>query len=184
MDLHLSPFTKEDLIPQEETLEITKTKDDLFIGIPKENSFQEKRVCLTPDAVSALVANDHRVLVNRSRNWGQFSDHLYSEAEASITKDTAKVYACPIILKVAPPSLDEIELNPQTLLISALQLKTQNKTYFEALAAKRVTALAFEFIKDDDGAYPAVKAVSEIAGTASVIIAAELLSTSSNETVY
>ena len=48
MDLHLSPFTKEDLIPQEETLEITKTKDDLFIGIPKENSFQEKRVCLPP----------------------------------------------------------------------------------------------------------------------------------------
>ena len=65
MDLHLSPFTKEDLIPQEETLEITKTKDDLFIGIPKENSFQEKRVCLTPDAVSALVANGHKFLLNQ-----------------------------------------------------------------------------------------------------------------------
>ena len=182
MDLHISPFTKEDLIPQEETLEITKTKDDLFIGIPKENSFQEKRVCLTPDAVSALVANGHRVLVESGAGIGaSFSDHLYSEAGASITKDTAKVYACPIILKVAPPTLDEIKLlNPQTLLISALQLKTQNKTYFEALAAKRVTALAFEFIKDDDGAYPAVKAVSEIAGTASVLIAAELLSKSSN----
>ena len=182
MDLQISPFKKEDLIPQEETLEITKTKDDLFIGIPKENSFQEKRVCLTPDAVSALVANGHRVLVESGAGLGaSFSDHLYSEAGASLTKDTAKVYACPIILKVAPPTLDEIKLlNPQTLLISALQLKTQNKTYFEALAAKRVTALAFEFIKDDDGAYPAVKALSEIAGTASVLIAAELLSTSSN----
>ena len=85
MDLHLSPFTKEDLIPQEETLEITKTKDDLFIGIPKENSFQEKRVCLTPDAVSALVANGHRVLVESGAGIGaSFSDHLYSEVGASI----------------------------------------------------------------------------------------------------
>ena len=76
-----------------------------------------------------------------------------------------------------PPSLDEIKLiNPQTILISALQLKTQNKAYFEALASKRITALAFEFIKDDDGAYPAVKSLSEIAGTASILIASELLS--------
>ena len=110
MNLHLSPFTKEELIPQEETLEITKTKDDLFIGIPKENSFQEKRVCLTPDAVSALVANGHRVLVESGAGIeASFSDHLYSEAGASITKDTSKVYACPIILKVAPPTLDEIK---------------------------------------------------------------------------
>jgi alanine dehydrogenase len=80
-------------------------------------------------------------------------------------------------LKVEPPSLDEIEiLSPQALIISALQLKTQSKAYFEALAKKRVTALAFEFIKDEDGAYPAVRALSEIAGTASILIASELMS--------
>ena len=49
-----SPFTKAQLLPQEETLEILKQKGSLFIGIPKETYFQEKRVCLTPDAVSAL----------------------------------------------------------------------------------------------------------------------------------
>jgi alanine dehydrogenase len=173
-----SPFTKAQLLPQEETLEILKQKGELFIGIPKETYFQEKRVCLTPDAISALTANGHRVMVESGAGVGSnFNDADYSEAGAEVTKDTGKVYSCPIILKVEPPSIDEILLiNPQTILISALQLKTQNKSYFEALAKKRITALAFEFIKDEDGAYPAVRSLSEIAGTASILIASELLS--------
>lgn len=174
----LSPFTKAQLLPQEETLEILRKKGELFIGIPKETYFQEKRVCLTPDAVSALLSNGHRVMIESGAGDGaNFSDKDFSEAGAEIVKDTAKVYSCPIILKVEPPSLEEIKLiNPQTLLISALQLKTQRKAYFEALASKRITALAFEFIKDEHGAYPAVRSLSEIAGMASMLIAAELLS--------
>lgn len=178
MAKQFSPFTKQQLLPQEETLEIFKRKGELFIGIPKETAFQEKRVCLTPDAVFALVSNGHRVLLEAGAGDGaNFSDKDYSEAGAEITNDTAKVFACPMILKVEPPSLEQIKLiNPQTILISALQIKTQNKMYFEALASKRITALAFEFIRDSDGTYPAVKSLSEIAGTASVLIAAELLS--------
>lgn len=178
MSKSLSPFTKAQLLPQEETLEVYKQKGNLFIGIPKETHFQEKRVCLTPDAVSALTANGHRVLLESGAgNGANFKDKDYSEAGAEVTKDTAKVYSCPIILKVEPPSLDEIDLiNPQTLLISALQIKTQAKSYFEALAKKRITALAFEYIKDEDGSYPAVSSLSEIAGTASILIASELLS--------
>ncbi|WP_336129040.1 alanine dehydrogenase [Mesoflavibacter sp. CH_XMU1422-2] len=181
MSKSITPFSKAQLIPQEETLEIYKHKSELFIGIPKETAFQEKRVCLTPDAVSAIVNNGHRVLIESEAGLGaNFSDKDYSEAGAEITKDTAKVYSCPMILKVEPPTLEELDLiNPQTTLISALQIKTQTKKYFEKLAAKRITALAFEFIKDDVGAYPAVRALSEIAGTASVLIASELLSSSS-----
>ena len=178
MSKQLSPFTKEQLLPQEEMLEVLKRKGKLYIGIPKETSFQERRVCLTPDAVSALINNGHRVLLESSAGEGaNFKDNNYSEAGAEITNDKAKVFSCPIILKVEPPTLDEIKLlNPQTILISALQLKTQSKTYFEALAKKRITAIAFEFIRDEDGAYPAVRQLSEIAGTASVLIASELLS--------
>ncbi|OIQ23910.1 alanine dehydrogenase [Lacinutrix sp. MedPE-SW] len=176
----ITPFSKAQLLPQEETLEILKGKSSLFIGIPKETSFQEKRVCLTPDAVSAIVNNGHRVLIESGAGEGsKFSDKEYSENGAEITNDIAKVYACPMILKVEPPTIEELKLiNPQTILISALQLKTQSKKYFETLATKRITALAFEFIRDDDGAYPAVRALSEIAGTASVLIASELLSNS------
>jgi len=173
----LSPFSKQQLLPQEETLELIRKKGDLFIGLPKETSYQEKRVCLTPDAVAALISQGHRILIEaKAGNASGFKDTDYSEAGAEITNDTKKVFSCPIILKVEPPSLSEIELiNPQTLLISALQLKTQSKKYFEVMASKRITALAFEFIKDDDGTFPAVRALSEIAGTASVLIASELL---------
>lgn len=172
-----TPFTKTELLPQEEMLEVKKRQGKLFIGIPKEHSYQEKRVCLTPDAVSNLTANGHRVLVERNagRDAG-FDDHTYSEAGAEITSSTDKVFSCPIILKVEPPTSGELELmNPQTILISALQIKTQHKSYFEKLAKKHITALAFEDIKNQNGEFPIVKALSEIAGTASILIAADLL---------
>ncbi|HRB71918.1 MULTISPECIES: alanine dehydrogenase [Flavobacterium] len=175
--MSLTPFTRQQLLPQEEKLEIAKQKGELFIGIPKEISYQERRICLTPDAVNSLTFHGHRVLIESGAGESSsFTDREYSEAGAEITKDRKKIFSCPMILKVEPPTIDEIHLmNPQTLVISAIQLKTQRKAYFEALAEKRVTALAFEFIRDEDGSYPAVKSLSEIAGTASVLIAAELM---------
>jgi alanine dehydrogenase len=173
----LTPFTKQQLLPQEETLEVGKQRSNLFIGIPKETSYQERRICLTPDAVNSLTSHGHRVMIEASAGLtSSYTDKEYSEAGAEITHDTKKVLSCPVILKVEPPTSKEIEMmNPQTLIISAIQLKTQKKEYFEALAQKKITALAFEFIKDEDGSYPAVKSLSEIAGTASVLIASELM---------
>lgn len=172
-----SPFSKMQLLPQEEKLEIARHKSELFIGVPKETSYQERRICLTPDAVSSLVNHGHRVMIEAGAGESSsYSDKDYSEAGAEVTNDTNKVFGCPMILKVEPPTLAEIEMmNPQTILISAIQLKTQKKEYFEALASKRITAIAFEFIKDEDGSYPAVKSLSEIAGIASIHIAAELM---------
>jgi len=173
-----SPFSKQQLLPQEETLEVIKQKGELFIGIPKENQFQEKRVCLPPDAVNAITAHGHRVLLESGAGEGaNFSDLDYTNAGAEITRDTKKVFSCPIILKVEPPTLSEIDiLNPQTIVISALQIKTQSKDYFEIMAKKRLTAIAFEYIRDDDGNYPAVRSLSEIAGISSILIASELMS--------
>lgn len=175
----ITPFTKQQLLPQEEKLEIAKNKSELFIGIPKETSLQERRICLTPDAVNSLVFQGHRVMIESGAGESSsYSDKEYSDAGAEITKDTKKVFGCPMILKVEPPSLQEIEMiNPKTIIISAIQLKTVTKSYFTALAKKKCTALAFEYIKDEDGSYPAVKSLSEIAGTASILIAAELMIT-------
>lgn len=172
-----SPFTRAQLLPQEETLEISRQKGNLYIGIPKEAYFQEKRICLTPDAVNAIVSNGHKVLIENGAGLeAGFSNNEYSEAGAQMTDDTQKVFACPIVLKVEPPTLGELKwMQPKSVLISALQLKTRKKEYFAALAKKKITALAFEFIKDEDHSYPLVKALSEIAGTASVLIAAELM---------
>jgi alanine dehydrogenase len=179
-----SPFTADELIPQEERLEILRDKKSLFIGIPKENQNQEKRICLTPDAVAALTAHGHRILIEKEAGLGSsFTDRQYTEAGAEITTDTHKVFSCPTVLKVAPPSLKEIEMmKPQSVLISSVQLKTRNKKYFEQLNKKKITALGFEFIVDDEGKHTAVNALSEISGVASILIASELLSTGENRT--
>jgi len=172
-----TPFSKFDLLTQEEKLEVARHKSDLYIGIPKETSYQERRICLTPDAVNSLTSHGHRVLLeaNAGKSAGYF-DKEYSDAGAEITNDTKKVFSCPMILKVEPPTLTEIEMmQPNAILISALQIKTQKKEFFEAISKKKITALAFEYIKDEDGSFPMVKSLSEIAGTASVIIASEFM---------
>ena len=173
-----SPFSRKELIPQEETLEIIKEKGALVIGIPKETHYQEKRVCLTPDAVAAITAQGNEFIIETGAGEGaNFSDAEYSEAGAKISYDIKEVFGCHIVLKVEPPSLDEIKLiNPQSILFSALQLKTQTKKYFEALASKRITAIAFDYIRDEQGVYSVVKALSEIAGIGSILIAAEIMS--------
>ncbi len=172
-----SPFSKQQLLPQEETLEILRQKGELFIGIPKENQYQEQRVCLTPDAVNAITSNGHRVLIESGAGDGaNYTDLEYTNAGGEITRDTKKVFSCPLLLKVEPPTLSEIEMmNPQTTIISALQIKTQSKAYFEKMAKKRITAIAFEYIRDEDGKYPAVRSLSEIAGISSVLIASEIM---------
>lgn len=173
-----SPFSKEELLPQEEMLEVQKRKGELFIGLPKETYLGEKRVCLTPDAVSALCTHGHRIVVETGAGLNaNYSDKEYSEAGAKISYNIEEAFKCNIVLKVAPPTEKEIEfINPQTILISSLQLKTQSKQYFDSLAKKKITAVAFDFIKDEQNTYPIVKSLSEIAGTASVLIAAELMS--------
>lgn len=177
MNQPASPFSKQQLLPQEETLEILRQKRELYIGIPKENQYQEQRICLTPDAVHAITSNGHQVLIESGAGEGaNYSDLDYTNAGGEITRDTKKVFSCPLLLKVEPPTISEIELiNPQTTVISALQLKTQNKAYFEKMAKKRITAIAFEYIRDDDGKYPAVRSLSEIAGISSVLIASEIM---------
>ncbi|MBU3011721.1 alanine dehydrogenase [Polaribacter vadi] len=173
-----SPFSKEELLPQTEMLEVKKKKGELFIGLPKESYLGEKRVCLTPDAVTALTNNGHRIVVETGAGDGaNYTDKEYSEAGAKISYNVEEAFKCKIVLKVAPPSEKEIEyINPQTILISSLQLKTQSKKYFELLEKKRITAVAFDYIKDDHDTYPVVKSLSEIAGIASILIAGELMS--------
>jgi len=181
MSKQYSPFSKEQLMPKPEMLEIKKQKGELIIGVPKETHLQEKRICLTPDAVAALTNHGHKIMIETGAGEGaNYTDNEYSEAGAKISYSAEEVFGCNLILKVEPPSIKEIKyINPQSVLFSALQLKTQNKKYFEALAKKRITAIAFDFISDEHGVFPVVKSLSEIAGISSILIAAELMNTSS-----
>lgn len=166
-------------MPQEEMLEVARKKSSLQVGIPKETSLQEKRIPLVPDAVAVLINNGHEVIIETGAGEGSsFTDKDYSEAGAQVVFTTEEVYRANMILKVEPPTLNEIDLMQQgQLLISALQLPIQPKNFLKKLINKRVTAIAFDYIKDPEGILPIVSAMSEIAGNASILIAAEYLST-------
>ncbi|MDP4636874.1 MAG: alanine dehydrogenase [Crocinitomicaceae bacterium] len=169
---------KGSLLPKEEMLEVRKKKGNLFIGIPKETSFQERRVALVPEAVTLLVSNGHQVLMESKAGEGSnFTDNEYSEAGAQIVYDRKAIYSCDIILKVAPPSEEEVELmtGNQTF-ISALQISTQPKEILQKLIAKKVTAIAWDYIQDEEGVFSIVRTMGEIAGTTSILVAGELLS--------
>ena len=140
---------------------------------------QENRVALSPGAVQLLVANGHEVVIETKAGISsKFTDQEYSEAGAQIAYSAKDVYESQIVLKVEPPTLEEIEyMSTGQTLISALQPGQTTAEYVKALNKKRIKALGFELIEDKVGGMPVVRAMSEIAGSTSMLIAAEYLST-------
>jgi len=174
-------FTESKYLTQTEMLPVKQRASKLFIGIPKEVTIQEHRVALVPSSVSTLVARGHRVVVETGAGEkSNFSDHDFSEAGAEIAYSSEQVYKAKVILKVAPPTLDEIELmHPNQILISPLQLPIISGDYINRLRQKRVIALAMEYIKDEFETFPVVRIMSEMAGTSAILTAAELLANTS-----
>ncbi|MDO5510874.1 MAG: alanine dehydrogenase [Weeksellaceae bacterium] len=175
-----TPFSAEQLMPQAEKLEVMAKKGALRIGIPRETHLQEKRVCLTPDAVGVLVENGHEVFVETQAGEGaHYDDVLYAEAGAKICYNTKDVFQQNIILKIEPPDAEEIGyLQSNSLVISAVQPVTQNSEFFRAMAKKKVCGIGYEFIQDQHGYKPVVRLIAEIAGTSAILVAAELMSSS------
>ncbi len=175
-----TPFTEEDLLPKEEKLEVVKKGKKFSIGIPKETCLNERRICITPDAVQVLTDHGHEIIIEVDAGKGSFfTDQQFSEAGARISNSPSEVFGQDLVLKINPPTLEEIEyLKPHTYLISALQINLRDKEYFKALAEKKINAIAFEFIVDEYKQLSLVRLIGEIAGTASVLYASELLALS------
>ncbi len=166
----------------EETLDVKPKGAELFIGIPKENSFNENRVALTPEAVGVLVNNGHRVMLETKAGEGaSYSDRDYTEMGAQIAYDKKEVYECDILVKSAPVSEAECELlKPNQYIICPIHLAVMKKEILERMMEKRITALSFENLKDDSGHNPIVRSMSEIAGSAVMLIAGQYLSNANN----
>ncbi len=172
---HISPSFS--YIPLEETLEIIPRKQRLFIGIPKESSFQENRVPLTPESVSILIQNGHDVVVEHNAGEHSFYfDNDFSEAGARIVYDKAEVYKAEMIIKSAPISEEEIDLlQANQVIISPIHLPFLKASMMEALMKKKIIGITFDSIKDDSGIYPIVRSMSEIAGSSAILTAAKYL---------
>ncbi|MEI6086231.1 MAG: alanine dehydrogenase [Bacteroidota bacterium] len=162
----------------EETLDIKPQGEKLFIGIPREVAFQENRIALTPDAVGVLVANGNHVQVEHKAGEGSnYTDQDYAEAGAKIVYDKAEIYKSPILVKSAPPVEEDLPfLQMNQTIISPIHLSALKKHHIESMMAKRITALRFENFKDDSGTFPIVRSMSEIAGSAVMLIAGQYLS--------
>jgi len=175
-----TPFTEEELIPKAEKLEVIKKGKQFSIGVPKETCLNERRTCITPDAVQVLVEHGHEIIIEAGAGEGSFfTDLQYSESGARITNDPKEAFGQDLILKINPPTEDEIEfMKPNTYLVSALQINLRDKDYFLKLAEKKVNAIAFEFIVDEYKQLSLVRLVGEIAGTVSILYASELLALS------
>ncbi|HRN80524.1 MAG TPA: alanine dehydrogenase [Ferruginibacter sp.] len=166
----------------EETLDVKPKGEELYIGIPREKSFNENRIALTPDAVGVLVANGHHVVVESNAGLGaNYSDKDYSEAGARIVYDTEKVFESGVIVKSGPVSEDDCKyLKPNQYIISPIHLPVMKKEILEKMMEKKITALSFENLKDDSGHNPIVRSMSEIAGSAVMLISSQYLSTANN----
>lgn len=166
------------LAPQEMPVQIKKSTNRLKIGIPKETSFQENRVGLTPQACHLLVANGHDVIIEAGAGKeAKFYDKDYEEAGVRITYNREETYKCDIIMKVSFPSMEEIQMIEEgKTIISALHFAMLNDEQLLLLMKKKVNAICFEYLRDETNMYPVIQAMSEIAGSVSILIAAEYLS--------
>ncbi len=160
-----------------ETLDIKPSAASLSIAIPKENAFQENRIALTPDAVGVLVSNGHRVAVEYKAGEGShFSDNDYAEAGALIIHDKKELFKNDLIVKSAPVSDVELPLlTPGQTIISPIHLPVMKTHILEKMMEKKITALSFENLKDESGHNPIVRSMSEIAGSAVMLIAGQYL---------
>ena len=174
-----TPFTEKELVPQEERLEVIKKGGIMTIGVPKESSLNENRVPITPDAVQVLTQYGYKLMIeSEAGKKAFFNDLEYSEAGAFIV-DKAKAFEQDLVLKVSAPSLEEIELlKPNSYIISALQINLREKEYFKKLSEKKINAIAYEFIEDENKEQMLVKLIGEIAGGMSVLCASEMLAVS------
>ena len=162
----------------EETLDIKPLGAKLHIGIPKETAFQENRIALTPEAVGVLVSNGNEVSIEHLAGEGShYSDADYSEAGAKIVFDRHEIFKCPILVKSAPIVAEDLPLlQLNQIIISPIHYSALQQGDIQKMMEKKITALSFENFKDASGTYPIVRSMSEIAGSAVMLIAAQYLS--------
>lgn len=172
------PLKSTQFFVREMLLKVERQNISLSIGIPKENQNVEKRLAITPETTALLVESGYRVIVESDAGLSiNYSDRYYSDAGAQIVQSKAEVFQADIILKISPPTTEEVALmKPRGSVFSFLQLHLLSSATLELMAEKRINALAYELIYDDNQTCPFVIAMSEIEGACSITVASELLS--------
>jgi len=149
----------------------------MIIGVPKEVKDHESRVGLVPSGVTALLEAGHRVLVQTGAGAASsLTDQEYQDAGAEILASAAEVWSqSDLVVKVKEPQPSEYELlRPGLLLFTYLHLAPLPELT-ETLLQKRVTAVAYETIREADHSLPLLTPMSEVAGRMAVQVGAQYL---------
>ena len=148
----------------------------MIVSVPKETFPGEQRVALVPELVPKLTKTSLEVFVQYGA--GESAGFFDAEYEGKGARLEEEVFGkADIVLKVQPPTIDEIDhMNEDSFLISFLQPYT-NTTAIKALAARRITAFSMEFMPRITRAQSmdALSAMSTVAGYKAVLIAASRL---------
>jgi alanine dehydrogenase len=165
-------------MPKEELLETVVSHRKISIGLPCDKRNDEKRIALTPEAVNLLVENGNEVILQKGSGAGaNYSDKDYSNNGATITDSPARVFSTDVVIKVAPFTGQEADyLKGNQIVFSFLNVLKLDEETLGKLIRKKVTAIAFEKLKDKNGVMPVMEAMSEISGVTSVLIASDYLS--------
>jgi len=148
----------------------------MLIGVPTETAYGERRVALVPEVVKKLSARGIEVIVQSGAgDAAVIPDALYEAAGAKVSADPAAVWGAPLVVKVSPPSDEEVaKLAPAAVLIAFLNpLGSPQAT--RALAAAGVTAFAMEAIPRISRAQgmDALSSQSNVAGYRAALLGAE-----------
>jgi len=143
------------------------------VGVPKETVEGERRVALVPDVVKKLTGKGLEVLVEPGAGeQALIPDSVFEEAGATVTAD---VWGADVVVKVAPPTTEEIaKLGRDSVFIGFLAPRTQPET-IAALKAAGVTAFAMEAIPriSRAQAMDALSSQSNVAGYKAALLGAE-----------
>lgn len=170
-------FTEGQYATEVETLMVQNKDKKLKIGVPKETILSERRVSLVPHSIRTLVGYGYEVIVESGAGLkSNFTDLHYSEAGAEVTYNREEVFKAQVLVKIAPPTTEELAIMQQNqILVSPLQLPVLQEDYLTHIKSKKITAFAMEYLQSDDGNYPIVKIMSEIAGNCAILTAAEYM---------
>lgn len=149
----------------------------MIIGVPKEIKNNENRVSMTPAGVHALCEINKEVYVQKGAGIGSgFSDYEYTKAGARILPDIKSIYdIAELIIKVKEPIEKEYELMKEGQNLFTYLHLAPNPALVKVLLDKKVTAIAYETVSDDNHHLPLLMPMSEVAGRMSIQVGASLL---------
>ncbi len=166
------------LFPEECLIREIAGKPRLSIGIPKEDAGIETRLPLTPEGVAIITEEGHSVYIQRGAGLPMsYSDMQFSEAGAFLVDSAEEVFSTDIVFKITPPTIGQLHMmQNRSTIFSMLQLSNLSKEAIELMMQKKMNAIAYELIKDEQKAFPVVNSIAEIEGNAAIAIISDLMS--------